>query len=202
MQALHSFKLSDLKAPVSCQEADEIAAGWEHVIDTELGELAYSNVTTIGCGSIWHNPDTGGTECGGCLAGLDYVGTTDAIFTEGDTQPESPWNEDDPYGIYHHAHKVLTEVNMEIRIFSYECKDAVCFQNLLAETIDMVQSFVTSGRFTLAVYQWSRFRGPPIEQLWLAEVDRSSWVQTSSLNPFIVSAGSPVGLCNESCAVC
>ena len=87
------FKLSDLKAPVSCQEADEIAAGWEHVIDSEYSELAYSNVTRIGCATIWKNPDTGMTECGGCLANLGYVGTTDAIFTEGVTQPESPWNE-------------------------------------------------------------------------------------------------------------
>ena len=190
----YSFKLSDLKAPASCQEADEIAGGWEHVIDSELSELAYSNVTTIGCASIWRNPETGGTECGGCLAGLDYVGTTDAIFTEGESQPSSPWNEDDPDGIYHHARKVLTEVNMEVRIFSYECKDAICFQNLLTETINKVQSFVTSSRFTYSVYEWSRYRGPPIEQLWLAEVDRSSWVQMSSLNPFIVSEGSPVGL--------
>jgi hypothetical protein len=190
----YSFKLSDLKAPVSCQEADEIAAGWEYVIDNELPELAYSNVTTIGCASLWRNPDTGMTECGGCLAGLGYVGTTDAIFTEGVSQPDSPWNEDDPEGIYHHAHKVLTHITMEVRVFSHECKDAVCFQNLLVENIDTVQSFVTSGRFTMAVYEWSRYRGPPIEQLWLAEVDRSSWVQTSSLNPFIVSAGSPVGL--------
>lgn len=190
----YSFKLSDLKAPVSCQEADEIAAGWEYVIDNELPELAYSNVTTIGCASLWRNPDTGMTECGGCLAGLGYVGTTDAIFTEGVSQPDSPWNEDDPDGIYHHAHKVLTHITMEVRVFSHECKDAVCFQNLLVENIDTVQSFVTSGRFTMAVYEWSRYRGPPIEQLWLAEVDRSSWVQTSSLNPFIVSAGSPVGL--------
>jgi hypothetical protein len=188
------FKLSDLKAPVSCQEADEIASGWEYVIDNEIPELAYSNVTTIGCASIWRNPDTGMTECGGCLAGLGYVGTTNAIFTEGTSQPDSPWNEDNPDGIYHHAHKVLTHVTMEIRVFSYECKDAVCFQNLLVRVIDTVQSFVTSGRFTLAVYEWSRYRGPPIEQLWLAEVDRSSWGQTSSLNPFVVSAGSRVGL--------
>jgi hypothetical protein len=103
-------------------------------------------------------------------------------------------NADDPDGIYHHAHKVLTHVTMEIRVFSYECKDAVCFQNLLVKVIDTVQSFVTSGRFTLAVYEWSRYREPPIEQLWLAEVDRSSWGQTSLLNLFIVSAGSPVGL--------
>lgn len=164
------------------------------MIDNEIPELAYSNVTTLGCASLWRNPDTGMTECGGCLAGLGYVGTTDAIFTEGASQPDSPWNEDDPDGIYHHAHKVLTHITMEIRIFSYECKDSVCFQNLLVRTIDTVQSFVTSGRFTLAVYEWSRYRGPPIEQLWLAEVDRSSWGQTSSLNPFIVSAGSPVGL--------
>lgn len=189
-----SFKVSDLKAPASCQEADEIAKGWEHVIDTKLGELAYSNVTTIGCASIWRNPETGMTECGGCLAALGYVGTTDAIFTEGESQPDSPWNEDDPDGIYHHAHKVLTAVDAEIRVFSYECKDAVCFQNLLAEYINSMQTFVTSSRFTYAVYEWSRYRGPPIEQLWLAEVDKSSWVQTSSLNPFIVSAGSPVGL--------
>jgi hypothetical protein len=188
------FKLSDLKAPVSCQEADEIASGWEYVIDNEIPELAYSNVTTIGCASIWRNPDTGMTECGGCLAGLGYVGTTNAIFTEGTSQPDSPWNEDNPDGIYHHAHKVLTHVTMEIRVFSYECKDAVCFQNLLVRVIDTVQSFVTSGRFILAVYEWSRYRGPPIEQLWLAEVDRSSWGQTSSLNPFVVSAGSRVGL--------
>lgn len=131
------------------------------------------------------------TECGGCLAGLGYVGTTDAIFTEGVSQPDSPWNEDEPY---HHARKVLTEITMEVRAFSYECKDAACFQNLLVETINSVQSYVTSDRFTLAIYEWSRFRGPPIEQLWLAEVDRSSWVQTSSRNPFIVSASSPVGL--------
>ena len=152
------FKLSDLKAPASCQEADEIAAGWEYVVDNELQTLAvgYSNVTSIGCAALWKNADTGMTECGGCLSGLGYVGTTDAIFTEGTSQPESPWNEDDPEGIYHHAHKVLTLVTMEIRIFSYECKDALCFQNLLSETIKSIQNFVTSGRFTLAVYDWSR----------------------------------------------
>lgn len=188
------FKLSDLKAPVSCQEVDEIAAGYEYVIDNELPELAYSNVTTIGCATLWKNPDSGNTECGGCLGGLGYVGTTDAIFTEGISQPDSPWNENDPNGIYHHAHKVLTLVTMEIRTFSYDCKDAVCFQNLLVQTIETVQTFLTSGRFTLAVYEWSRFRGPPIEQLWLAEVDKSSFVQTSSLNPFIVSPQSPAGL--------
>ena len=188
------FKLSDLKAPVSCQEADEIAAGWEHVIDAENSEDAFSNVTSIGCASIWKNAETGMTECGGCLAGLGYVGTTDAIFTEGVTQPESPWNIDDPNGTYHHARKVLTRVTMEIRVFSYECKDAICFQNLLAEAIKTVQTFVTSGRFTAAVYAWSRDRGPPTEQLWLAEVDKSSFVQTSSLNPFVVSASSQVGL--------
>jgi hypothetical protein len=44
------------------------------------------------------------------------------------------------------------------------------------------------------MYDWSRDRGPPIEQLWLAEVDKSYWVQTSSQNPFIVSASSLVGL--------
>ena len=70
----------------------------------------------------------------------------------------------------------------------------VCFQNLLFTVIQGIQSFVTSGRFTLAIYEWSRLRGPPIEQLWLAEVDRSSFVQTSSFNPFIVSASSQVGL--------
>ena len=188
------FKLSDLKAPVSCQEADEIAAGWEYVVDNVLGDLAYSNVTTIGCASLRKNADTGMTECGGCLAGLGYVGTTDAIFTEGINQPESPWNEDDPDGIYHHAHKVLTHITMDIRAYSYECKDAICFQNLLVEYIDLVQTFMTSGRFTLAVYEWSRFRGPPIEQLWLAEMDKSSWAQTSSYNPFIVSSSSMVGL--------
>ena len=188
------FKLSDLKAPISCQEADEIAAGWEYVVDNLLGDQAYSNITTIGCASLGKNADTGMTECGGCLAGLDYVGTTDAIFTEGVTQPESPWNEDDPEGIYHHAHKVLTLVTMDIRIFSYDCKDAACFQNLIFETIEIVRNFVMSGLFTLAVYEWSRFRGPPIEQLWLAEVDRSSWVQTSSFNPFITSKASSVGL--------
>ena len=176
-------------------QADEIAHGFEVVIDSELpAGLSYSNVTTIGCASVWRNPDTGMTECGGCLAGLGYVGTTDQIFTEGVAQPESPWNEDDPDGIYHHARKVLTNITMEIRVFSYDCKDAICFHNLLYEMITKVQSFVTSGRFTIAIYEWSRFRGPPIEQLWLAEVDRSSWVQTSSLNPFVVSESSPVGI--------
>lgn len=188
------FKVSDLKAPVSCQEADEIAAGWEYVIDNELPELAYSNVTSLGCAPLWKNAETGMTECGGCLAGLGYVGTTDAIFTEGVSQPDSPWNENDPDGIYHHAHKVLTLVTMEIRLFSYECKNSACFQSLLFETIRLVQSFLTSGRFTLAVYEWSRFRGPPIEQLWLAEIDRSSFVQTSSFNPFIISPRSAAGL--------
>lgn len=160
------------------------------MINNELPESAYSNVTMLGCAPIWRNPETGMTECGGCLAGLDYTETSNAIFTEGISQPGSPWND----GSYHHAHHVLTRVTMEVRTFSYECKDAACFQNLLVRTIDTVQSFITSGMFTLAVYEWSRSRGPPIEQLWLAEVDRSSWVQTSSLNPFIVSASSPVGL--------
>ena len=118
------FKLSDLKAPVSCQEADEIAAGWEHVIDNDLSVLGYSNVTTIGCASLTKNVETGMTECGGCLANLGYVGTTDSIFTEGISQPNSPWNLDDPDGIYHHAHKVLTLVTVDIRVFSYEFKDA------------------------------------------------------------------------------
>ena len=188
------FKISDLKAPVSCQEADEIAAGWEYVVDNVLGDFAYSNITKIGCAPLWKNAETGMSECGGCLAGLDYIGTTDSIFTEGISQPQSPWNEDDPDGIYHHARKVLTLVTMDIRVFSYECKDAACFQSLLFETITKVQKFMTSGMFTLAVYEWSRLRGPPIEQLWLAEVDRSSWVQTSSFNPFVVSAISSVGL--------
>jgi hypothetical protein len=76
---------------VSCQEADkiEIAAGWEYVIDNVLGDKAYSNTTTIGCGSLWKNADTRMTERGGCLANLGYVGTTDAIFTlqRGRTSP-------------------------------------------------------------------------------------------------------------------
>jgi hypothetical protein len=167
-------------------------------MDNELPELAYSNITTIGCAAIWRNPDTGMTECGGCLAGLGYTGTTDLIFTEGVSQPQSPWNN----GIYHHAQHVLTRVTAEIRIFSHECNDAVCFQNVLADTIYTMQSFLTSGRFTFAVYEWSRSRGPPIEQLWLAEVDRSSFFQTSSLNPFIVSASSPVGLRVTSAGTC
>lgn len=53
---------------------------------------------------------------------------------------------------------------------------------------------MTSGRFTLDVYEWSRHRGPPIEQLWLAEMDKSSWAQTSSYNPFITASTSQVGL--------
>ena len=101
---------------------------------------------------------------------------------------------DDPDGIYHHARKVLTLITADIRVFSYECKDAVCFQNLLVQTIDTIQTFMTSGRFTLAVYEWSRNRGPPIEQLWLAEMDKSSWAQTSSHNPFITASSSQVGL--------
>lgn len=187
---------------MSCQEADEIAAGYEYVLDSVLPDLAYSNVTTIGCATLWKNADTGMTECGGCLASLGYVGTTDAIFTEGVSQPQSPWNEDDPDGIYHHARKVLTLISVEVRTFSHECRDATCFQNLLIDTIRTIQTFVTSGRFTFAVHEWSRFRGPPIEQLWLAEVDQSSFVQTSSSNPFIVSASSPVGLEVSSAGSC
>ena len=196
------FKLSDLKAPTSCQEADEIASGWEYVVDNELSESAYSNATSIGCATLRRNPDTGMTECGGCLAGLDYVGNTDEIFTEGTSQPESPWNEDDPEGIYHHARKVLTLITMEVRVFSLECKDAICFHNLLIETIGTLQDFFTSPRFTLAVYEWSRLRGPPIEQLWLAEVDKSSWLHTSSYNPYIISESSRVGLEVKSVAKC
>lgn len=119
------------------------------MIDNILPEHSYSNVTTLGCTSIWRNPDSGMTECGGCLAGLGYNGgVTDASF-----------NLEDPDGIYHHAHKVLTQVSIEVRTFSYTCKDATCFQNLLVDTIDTVQSFITSGRFTLAMYDWSRDRG-------------------------------------------
>jgi hypothetical protein len=55
---------------------------------------------TIGCGSHWKHADTRMTERGGCLANLGYVGTTDAIFTKGEDQPDSPWIEDDPDGIY------------------------------------------------------------------------------------------------------
>ena len=109
---------------------------------------------------------------------------------------------DDPDGIYHHARKVLTRVSMEIRVFSYECNNALCFQNLLVQAISTIQDFVTSGRFTLAVYEWARGRGPPTEQLWLAEVDRSSFVQTSSSNPFIVSQSSPVGLLVTTAGMC
>ena len=47
--------------------------------------------------------------------------TTDAIFTQGDTQPESPWNEDDPYGIYHHAGKVLIVSMAAICYFLVNC---------------------------------------------------------------------------------
>jgi hypothetical protein len=88
----------------------------------------------------------------------------------------------------------LTNVEVEVRMFSFHCKNAACIQGYIADAIETVRDFVASGRFTTDLHAWSRNKGPYMEQLLLGEIVTSSWVEISNFNPFVVSSSSSAGL--------
>lgn len=162
-----TFDLSSLKAPSTCKEANEMAEGWEYVLDQILPKNSYSNVTTLGCAST----NTGTAECGGCFAGLGYIDSSDALFNQ------------DPMS-----------VEIDVRIFSDTCKDATCFKAMIDNTIQTVKSFMTSDKFKGALQDWSKNKRAPTEEMWLADIVPGSWRLLGSVNPFSGGPSSSSGL--------
>ena len=60
--------------PSFCQEADTMANALEMAINVGLGVDTYANVTSLGCITLTRNKVSGNTECGGCLAGIGFLG--------------------------------------------------------------------------------------------------------------------------------
>lgn len=133
--------VAQLNEPEFCQDMDIIANAMVTAIETGLETDMRANVTSIGCATIIRDYDTGTPECGGCLAGQDFLGGTEDGFT-----------------IAEDATGVITPVEVEIRKKCYHSKTQEDIDMLSEQISTMMQNYISTGWLAVEMREWARER--------------------------------------------
>jgi len=166
MKLMFSVNVSSLLEPSFCQDADIIANALVTALEVGLGPDMRADINSIGGVTITRDADTGSPECGGSLAGMDFLGGT-----QGKTVIED-------------ATGVITPVTVEIRKKCFESKTDADIAKLTAYIVAILEDYMGSGQLSAEIQSWAKERVPQVPQLFDSEVLSNSFIVTDVVNPF------------------
>lgn len=166
MKLVFSVNVLSLLEPYFCQDADIISNALITALEVGLEADMRADISAIGGATITRNADTGSPECGGSLAGMDFLGGT-----QGKTAIED-------------ATGVITPVTVEIRKKCFESKTDEDIAKLTAYIVAMLEEYMGSGELSAEIQNWAKERVPQVPQLFDSKILSDSFIVTDVVNPF------------------
>lgn len=160
MKLMFSVNVLNLLEPAFCQDSDIMANALGKALQIGLDNDMIANVTAIGGVTNWRNLDTGNPECGGTLAGKNFLGGTSGLTVVED------------------ASGTVTPIQVEVRKKCYDSKTTEDMAELTDYVTNKLQVYLNGGQYTKEIQSWADQRVPQVGQLLYSEVLANSFVVT------------------------
>lgn len=153
---------------MDCQTADIYANVMEDVLNDGLGAASDANITRVGDATL--TKVDGSTQCGGSLAGQDFINDMTGTAPDMSDLPD-----------------ISTSVCGVITTESYDCTQDDCLYSIYDSIVASLNSYIDSGGFTAALNELATTRLPPVPELQVAGGETSSLDTFNLLLPTTMS---------------